>query len=53
MEVEREVERLLIVERVVKLDDKRVRVVARATLEDRLFSASVVEFAVGKDLVKG
>lgn len=50
VEVEREVQRLLIVEGVVELDDKGVRVVARAAFKDRLLGAGVVEFAMSKDV---
>lgn len=50
VEVEGEVERLLVVERVVEADNERVRLVARTTLQNRLLRARVIEFAVGEDL---
>lgn len=41
---------LLVVEGVVQANDERVRLVSRAGFQNRLFSASMIEFAVSEDL---
>lgn len=41
---------VLVVERVVQANDERVRLVSRAGFQNRLFSASMIEFAVSEDL---
>lgn len=50
VEVEREVESLGVVERVVQPDDERVRLVAGAALEDLLLRDCVLELPMGQDM---